>query len=59
MTQSHVTIKMFIIIHRCQYLKSNNEDLSFEANDLCCFDVNEDSRPLMAWESPSLYENTG
>ena len=29
------------------------------ASDLGCIDTNDDNRPLMSWESPALYENTG
>ena len=52
---------LFIFKHRCQCGKPSHvvEDISSDASDTGYNDTNEDSMPLMAWESPALYENTG
>ena len=35
------------------------QDFTSDVSDLGCIDNHDDTRPLMSWESPSLYENTG
>ena len=49
-----------IYFKRCHCGQSSlAQDFTSDASDLGCIDNLEDTRPLMSWESPSLYENTG
>ena len=49
-----------IYFKRCHCGQSSlAQDFTSDVSDLGCIDNLEDTRPLMSWESPSLYENTG
>ena len=47
-------------LNRCHCGQTNlAQDFTSDVSDLGCIDNQDDTRPLMSWESPSLYENTG